>query len=118
MSWLKIFDKPKDLLVQNILQRYFRRYIKRMLELSIDRESKKLHARVELYGEENPIAVDVEYEVAIHETKDGADIKAKSISISREWIDRVAQEFVGQEFHIEGKGATRIIKLIKDIGLV
>ncbi len=118
MSWLKIFDKPKDLLVQNILQRYFGRYIKRMLELSVDREKKKLHAILELHGEEKPIAVDVEYDIAIHETKEGADVKANSISISREWIDRIAQEFVGQEFHIEGKGATRIVKLLKDIGLV
>lgn len=118
MSWLKIFDKPKNLVIQNILQHYFGRYIKRMHELSIDRENKKLHAVLELHGEEKPIAVDVAYDIAINEAKDGADLKANSISVSREWIDRIAQEFVGQEFHIEGKGATRIIKLLKDIGLV
>jgi hypothetical protein len=118
MNWLKIFDKPKDLVVQNILQYYFGRYIKRMLELSVDRENKKLHALVELVGEEKPIAVDVQYEIFINETMDEARVKANSISVSREWIDLVAKEFVGQEFHIEGKNSARIIKLVKDIGLV
>jgi hypothetical protein len=118
MNWLKIFDKPKDLVVQNILQYYLGRYIKRMLELSVDRENKKLHALVELAGEEKPIAVDIRYEISINETKDEAWIKANSISVSREWIDLIAQEFVGQEFHIEGKNSARIIKLVKDIGLV
>jgi hypothetical protein len=118
MNWLKIFDKPKDLVIQNILQYYFGRYIKRMLELSVDRENRKLHALVELHGEEKPIAVDVEYEIVINDTMDGARIKANSISVSREWIDLIAKEFVGQEFHIEGKNSARIIKLVKDIGLV
>ena len=89
-----------------------------MLELSVDRENKKLHALVELVGEEKPIAVDVQYEILINETMDKASLKANSISVSREWIDLIAQEFVGQEFHMEGKNSARIIKLVKDIGLV
>lgn len=89
-----------------------------MLELSVDRENKKLHALVELHGEEKPIAIDVRYEIFINETKDEARIKANSISVSREWIDLIAQEFVNQEFRIEGKNSARMIKLVKDIGLV
>ena len=118
MNWKKIFDKPKDVILQKALEYYLGRYIKRMLELSVDRENKKLHALVEPVGEEKPIAVDIRYEISINETKDEAWIKANSISVSREWIDLIAQEFVGQEFHIEGKNSARIIKLVKDIGLV
>jgi hypothetical protein len=118
MNWLKIFDKPKDLILKNALQYYLGRYIKRMLELSVDRENKKLHALVELVGEERPISIDVQYEIFINETNDEARIKANSISVSREWINLIAQEFVGQEFHFEGKNSARIIKLVKDIGLV
>jgi hypothetical protein len=118
MDWLKIFDKPKDLVIKNILQYYFGRYIKRMLEISVDRENKKLHAVVELVGETEPISVDVRYEIFINETMDGARIKAKGISVSREWLHLVAQEFVDQELHIEGKNSARIIKLVKDIGLI
>jgi hypothetical protein len=118
MNWLKIFDKPKDLVVQNILQYYFGRYIKRMLELSVDRENKKLHALVELVGEEKPISIDIQYEIVLNESMNEARLKAKSISISREWLDRVGQEFVGQEFRIEGESSARLIKLVKDIGLV
>jgi hypothetical protein len=67
MSWQKIFDKPKDFVIKSILQGYLGRYIKRMLELSIDRENKKLHAVVELAGEEQPIALDVRYEIHLSE---------------------------------------------------
>jgi hypothetical protein len=105
MNWLKIFDKPKDLVIKNVLQYYLGRYIRRMLELSIDRENKKLHAVVELVGEEKPISIDVQYEIALNERMSAARLKANSISISREWLDRVAQEFVGQEFQIEGENS-------------
>jgi hypothetical protein len=118
MNWLKIFDRPKDLVIKSIFQRYFGRYIKRMLELSIDRENKKLQAVVELAGEEKPIALDVHYEIKISEAIDEARFTANSMSISREWMDLVAQEFVGQEFVIKGQNSARIIKLMKDIGLV
>jgi len=89
-----------------------------MLELSVDRENKKVRALVELVGEEKPIAAEAQYEIFINETKDEVRFKANSISVSREWIDLVAREFIGQEFLIEGKNAARIIKLAKDIGLV
>jgi hypothetical protein len=89
-----------------------------MLELSVDRENWKLHAVVELVGEDKPIAVDVQYEILINEAMNGARIKANSISVSREWMHLVAQEFIGQEFRIEGENAARMIKLAKDLGLV
>lgn len=89
-----------------------------MLELSIDRENKKLHAVVELAGEEKPIAIDVQYEITLNESLNETRLKANSISISREWLDLVAQEFVGQVFRIEGENSARLIKIVKDIGLV
>lgn len=89
-----------------------------MLELSIDRENRKLHAVVELVGEEKPIAVDVQYDIDISEAMEGARIRANSVSVSREWIHLLAQEFTGQEFYVEGETAARIIKLVKDLGLV
>ena len=89
-----------------------------MLELSIDRENKTLHAVVELVGEDQPIALDVRYEIKFDETMEEAKFTATTISISREWMDLVAQEFVGQEFVIKGQDSTRWIKLVKDIGLV
>ena len=89
-----------------------------MLELSIDRENKKLHAVVELFGEENPITVDAQYEISLDVNMQGAIFIANEISISREWIDRLAQEFVGQEFRVEGKNTARLIKLVKEVGLV
>jgi len=118
MEWKKLFDKPKDLLVQTALQVYFGRYIKRMLELSVDRENKKFHAVVELVGEEKAIAVDLQYEIHINEVVDEVRVKATSISVSREWMNLIAQEFIDQEFRIEGKNAARLIKLVKEIGLV
>ena len=89
-----------------------------MLEISVERENRKFHALVELNGEEKPIAVDIQYEIIFNEKMDGARIKANSISVSREWIHLIAQEFIDHEFYIEGKNFTRIIKLVKDIGLV
>ncbi len=118
MDWLNLFDKPKDFLIKNALQYYFGRYIKRMLELSVDRENKKVRALVELVGEEKPIAVEAQYEIFINETMDEVRFKANSISVSREWIDLVAQEFTGQEFSLQGKNSARIIKLVKNLGLV
>lgn len=55
-----------------------------MLELSIDNKNKKIHAVVELRGEEKPIAVDVQYELNIHKDSDEVLLKANSISISKE----------------------------------
>ena len=65
MNWKKLFDKPKDVILQKALEYYLGRYIQRMLELSVDRENKKLHAVVELIGEESPISIDVRYEIMV-----------------------------------------------------
>ena len=89
-----------------------------MLELSIDRENKRVRALVELVGEEKPIAVEAQYDIFINDAQDEVRFIANDISVSREWIDLVAQEFIGQEFSIEGKNAARWIKLAKEIGLI
>ena len=89
-----------------------------MLELSIDNKNRKIHAVVELKGEEKPIAVDVQYELHIDNESDEVLIKANSISISKEWIHLIAQEVIGREFSIHGKDSTNIIKLIKNLGII
>ena len=118
MNWRKFFNKPKHLAAQYFLQYYLRRYIKRMLELSIDNKNRKIHAVVELKGEEKPIAVDVQYELSIDKESDKVLIKANSITISKEWLHLIAQEVIGREFSIQGKDSTNIIKLIKNLGII
>jgi hypothetical protein len=118
MNWQNFFNKPKDLAAQYFLQYYLRRYIKRMLELSIDNKNRKIHAVVELKGEEKPIALDVQYELNIDNESDEVHIKANSITISKEWLHLIAQEVIGSEFSIQGKDSANMIKLIKNLGIV
>ena len=89
-----------------------------MLELSIDNKNRKIHAVVELRGEDKPIAIDVHYELYIDNEKDEVLIKANSISISKEWMDLIAQEVIGREFSIQGKDSTNMIQLIKNLGII
>ncbi|HKY54769.1 MAG TPA: hypothetical protein VJM08_10710 [Anaerolineales bacterium] len=89
-----------------------------MLELSIDHKNKKIHAVVELKGEERPIAIDVQYELNIDKQADEVRIKANSISISKEWMNLIAQEVIGREFSIQGKDSTNMIQLIKNLGII
>ena len=118
MNRRNLFNKPKDLAAQYFLQYYLRRYIKRMLELSIDNKNKRIHAVVELKGEEKPIAIDVQYELSIHKEPDEVLIRANSISISKEWLHLIAQEVIGREFSIQGKDSTNVIQLIKNLGVI
>ena len=89
-----------------------------MLELSIDNKNKKIHTVVELKGEERPITIDVQYELSIQKSSDEVLIKANSISISKEWLDLIAQEVIGKEFSIQGKDSTNMIQLIKNLGII
>ena len=89
-----------------------------MLELSIDNKNRKIHAVVELKGEERPIAIDVQYELNIDKAADEVLIKANSITISKEWLHLIAQEVLGKEFSIQGKDSTNVIKLIKNLGII
>ena len=118
MDWRNLFNKPKDLAAQYFLQYYLRRYITRMLELSIDNKNRKIHAVVELKGEDKPIAIDVQYELNIQKSTDEVLIKANSIAISKEWLHLIAQEVIGREFSIQGKDSTNMIQLIKNLGII
>lgn len=89
-----------------------------MLELSIDNKNRKIHAVVELKGEEKPIAIDVQYELDIQKNTDEVLLKANSITISKEWLHLIAQEVIGREFSIQGKDSTNIIQLIKNLGIL
>ena len=118
MNWRNLFNKPKDLAAQYVLQYYLRRYITRMLELSIDNKNRKIHAVVELKGEERPIAIDVQYEMNIQKHTDEVLIKANSITISKEWLHLIAQEVIGKEFSIQGKDSTHMLQLIRNLGIL
>ena len=118
MNWRNLFNKPKDLAAQYFLQYYLRRYITRMLELSIDNKNRKIHAIVELKGEEKPIAIDVQYDLNIDKGTDEVFIKANSITISKEWLHLIAQEVIGREFSIQGKDSTNMIQLIRNLGII
>ena len=118
MDWRNLFNKPRNLAAQYFLQYYLRRYITRMLELSIDNKNRKIHAVVELKGEDKPIAIDVHYELDIQKNSDVVIIKANSITISKEWLHLIAQEVIGREFSIQGKDSTNLIQLIKNLGII
>ena len=116
---MKRFDnlakKSKNLVVKTAVQLYFRKYINRILELSIDNQRQKLHVIVELKGEEKPVIFDVEYELSIQDSI--VQVKAHNISISKEWMNLIAQEALHRDFHINKKGAVRIIKLMRKLGI-
>ena len=118
MDWHNLFNKPKDLAAQFFLQYYLRRYITRMLELSIDNKNRKIHAVVELKGEDRPIAIDIQYELNIQKNTDEVLVRANSITISKEWLHLIAQEVIGREFSIRGKDSTNMIQLIKNLGII
>ena len=89
-----------------------------MLELSIDNKNRKIHAIVELKGEEKPIAIDVQYDLNIDKGTDEVFMKANSITISKEWLHLIAQEVIGREFSIQGKDSTNMIQLIRNLGII
>jgi hypothetical protein len=118
MNWLdNLAKKSKNLVVKTAVQLYFRKYINRILELSIDNQRQKFHVAVELKGEEKPIIIDIEYELSINEQDSIVQVKAHNISISKEWMNLIAQEGLHRDFHISGKDTVRIIKLIRKLGI-
>jgi predicted alpha/beta-fold hydrolase len=118
MNWLdNLAKKSKNLVVKITVQRFFRKYINRILELSIDNQRHKFHATNELKGEEKPITIDIEYELSINEHDSIVQAKAHNILISKEWMNLIAQEALHRDYHISGKGTVRIIKLIRKLGI-
>ena len=89
-----------------------------MLELSIDNKNRKIHAVVELKGEDRPIAIDVQYDLSVQKNTDEVLVRANSITISKEWLHLIAQEVIGREFSIRGKDSTNMIQLIKNLGII
>lgn len=118
MNWLdNLAKKSKSLVVKIAVQRYFRKYIIRILELSIDSQQHKFHATIELKGEEKPISIDIEYELSINEQDSIVQVQAHNILISKEWMNLIAQEALYRDYHIRGKGNVRFIKLIRKLGI-
>jgi len=118
MNWLdNLAKKSKNLVVKTAVQLYFRKYINRILELSVDNQCQKFHIVVELKGEEKPIIIDIEYELSINEQDNGVQVKVHNISVSKEWMNLIAQEALHRDFNISEKGKVRIIKFIRKLGI-
>jgi hypothetical protein len=109
--------QSKNLVVKTAIRFYFRRYINRILEFSIDNQNQKFHINVDLKGEEKPISIDIEYDLSIIEKDSLVVAKAHSILISKEWMNLLAQEALHRDFHISEKGTVRILKLIRKLGI-
>ena len=118
MNLRDLINKPKDLALRYFLQSYFKKYINHVLEFSIDAKNKSIHTVVELKGEETPITFDVQYEIAVNPEKDGVYLQANSAFISKEWLNLVAQEFIGKEFSIQGKDSAWLVQLLKNLHVV
>ena len=118
MNWLdNLAKKSKNLVVKTAVQYYFRKYINRILELSIDNQRQIFHITVELKGEEKPISIDLEYELSINEQDHSVLAKAHHISISIEWMNVAAQHALEQDFRVSGKDTVRMIKLLRKLGI-
>jgi hypothetical protein len=118
MSWIdNLAKKSKNMVVKIAVQRYFRKYINRVLELSIDKQQQKFHVVVELKGEEKPITIDMEYEFSIIEPGSIVQAQAHSILISKEWMNLIAQEALHRDFQFSGKSTVRMIKLLRMLGI-
>jgi hypothetical protein len=118
MNWRDLINKPKDLALRYFFQSYFKKYINRVIEFSMDAKNKSIHAVIELKGEDAPITFDVHYEITVSPQKDGVYLKANNAFISKEWLNLVAQEFIGKEFSIQGKDSAWLVQLLKNLGVV
>jgi hypothetical protein len=87
------------------------RSIGEMTELSIDTKNKRLRARVELLGEQEPIDVDI-LRYSLKEKGETTYITIEEATSSREWLTVALRQFVvGQELAIPRK-AGAILKLL------
>lgn len=63
-----------------------------MLQLNLDSNEKKLNCKLELSGENTPIDVELYYKIEEEDT--GKILVITSVSCSREWINRIIQDFI------------------------
>lgn len=63
-----------------------------MLNLNLDSTQKKLYCKLELAGENSPIEVEFNYK--IEENGSSRTLVIISILCSREWINRIVQDYI------------------------
>ena len=87
------------------------RSIGEMTELSIDTTKKRVRVRLELLGEQEPIAVDV-LRYSLKEKGETTYITIEEATSSREWVAVALREFiVGQDLPLPAK-AGAVLKLL------
>jgi hypothetical protein len=87
------------------------RSIGEMTELSIDTKNKRVRARLELLGENEPIDVEI-VRYSLKGTGEMARITIEEATSSREWLTVALREFVvGQDLPIPAKAAA-LLKLL------
>ncbi len=87
------------------------RSIGQMTELSIDTNNKRVHARLELLGEKEPIEIEI-LRYSLKEKGETTYITIEEATSSREWLTAALREFVvGQDLPIPAK-AGAVLKLL------
>jgi hypothetical protein len=80
------------------------RSIGQMTELSIDTKNKRVHVRLELLGETEPIDVEI-LRYSLKEKGETTYITIEEVTSSREWLTIALREFVvGQDLALPAKG--------------
>jgi len=87
------------------------RSIGQMTELLIDTKNKRVRARVDLLGENQPIEVEI-LRYSLKEKGETTYITVEEATSSREWLTAALREFVvGQELRIPAK-AGAVLRLL------
>jgi hypothetical protein len=82
-----------------------------MTELSIDTKKKRVHMRLELLGEKEPVDVEI-LRYSLKGKGDATRLIIEEATSSREWLNVALREFViGQELSIPAK-ASAVLKLL------
>lgn len=87
------------------------RSIGEMTELSIDTRTKRIHVRLELLGEKEPIDIEI-LRYTLKEKGETTYITVEEATSSREWLTVALREFVvGQDLAIPAKAGV-VLKLL------
>lgn len=87
------------------------RSIGEMTELSIDTKTKRIHVRLELLGEKEPVDVEI-LRYTIKQKDETTYITIEEATSSREWLTVALREFVvGQDLAIPAKAGV-VLKLL------
>ena len=108
MSFLEV----KNYAMKRGVEQLLKEYVKRMVNLSINPETKTVQFSVEMKGEEKPIEVEVNnYEF---DNRDGKlFLIIHDLSVSKEWMHVLAQQIVAGRPIEMGRGSTKIFDVMR-----